>query len=217
MTYFSQAGEDRWMIENHLGDYPPAKRLYFEAGALDGRTYSNTLALEQSHNWTGILVEPDPLSFEELKRNRSNNVLYNCLCSDKTEEIEFQYFPNSHLAAVSAVKETMLAGLKKTFYDSANASEWILRQQQDLQTILMKPRSLSEILRSSGFQHIGFASLDVEGHEMNVLRSHDFTFPIEYFLIENNETNQIRDIMHRNGYRMIESISHNLLFHRNME
>ena len=38
--------------------------LFFEVGANDGITQSNTLEIEKKLNWTGILVEPILLHFK---------------------------------------------------------------------------------------------------------------------------------------------------------
>lgn len=43
---------------------PPG--FFVEAGALDGEKLSNTLWLEQHHGWTGLLLEPNPVSFQAL-------------------------------------------------------------------------------------------------------------------------------------------------------
>ena len=34
--------------------------FFVEAGAFDGENFSNTLLFELKHNWTGLLVEPNP-------------------------------------------------------------------------------------------------------------------------------------------------------------
>ncbi|KAK3858839.1 hypothetical protein Pcinc_034994 [Petrolisthes cinctipes] len=40
--------------------------FFVEAGAYDGEKGSNTLWLEKHQNWTGLLVEPNPYSFQKL-------------------------------------------------------------------------------------------------------------------------------------------------------
>jgi FkbM family methyltransferase len=214
MDYYSQAGEDKWMIEHHLSNFPAHKRIYFEAGALDGVLYSNTLSLEKNYGWTGILVEPNPVSFSALMRNRPNNLLLNCLCSDEKGDIEYRYFTNPDLAAVSAVSNTMPEQLFDEFYNENTNNKWLSDQQKTLQTIKLKPRSMASILNESGFDCVGFASLDVEGHELNVLRSHDFDFPIEFFLIETHNEAMLVEFMESRGYSLLNKLAHNILFHR---
>ena len=42
--------------------------FFVEAGAFDGESYSNTLFMERSLNWNGLLIEPNPDSFSKLTR-----------------------------------------------------------------------------------------------------------------------------------------------------
>ncbi|KAF6201526.1 hypothetical protein GE061_003917 [Apolygus lucorum] len=44
--------------------------FFIEVGALDGETRSNTLYFERFLNWTGLLIEPDPLNFANLLRKK---------------------------------------------------------------------------------------------------------------------------------------------------
>ena len=46
---------------------------FIEAGASDGQFQTNTLDLEVEQHWTGLLIEPEPRSFELLlKKNRKS-------------------------------------------------------------------------------------------------------------------------------------------------
>ena len=46
--------------------------FYIEAGAFDGELRSNSLFYELKKGWNGLLVEPNPDAFEELKSKVSN-------------------------------------------------------------------------------------------------------------------------------------------------
>ena len=65
--------------------------FYIEAGACNGESISNTLLFELKHDWTGLLVEPNPDFFEDLKsRNRNAWILPHCLSTQrKVEIVEF--------------------------------------------------------------------------------------------------------------------------------
>ena len=41
-----------------------------ECGAADGSFLSNTLFLEREREWTGLLMEPDPKNYANLRDNR---------------------------------------------------------------------------------------------------------------------------------------------------
>jgi hypothetical protein len=50
--------------------------------------------------------------------------------------------------------------------------------------IIVKTRRLDDILKDAGVTHIDFFSLDVEGHEYEVLKSMDWSIPVKILLIE---------------------------------
>lgn len=82
------------------------------------------------------------------------------------------------------------------------------------------PKTLTEILKPTNLKHIDFLSLDVEGHEYEVLQSWDFSIPIDLILIETlgvepDKDELCRQILILNGYRFIQKISHNEIFIHN--
>ena len=65
--------------------------FFIEAGASKGEFISNTLYFELKHNWTGLLVEPNPDFLKELKtKNRNAWILPHCLSTNpKVELLDF--------------------------------------------------------------------------------------------------------------------------------
>lgn len=58
--------------------------FFIECGAYDGETRSNTLNLERFFNWTGILIEADPINFAKLlDKNRRAYLSPTCLSIKK--------------------------------------------------------------------------------------------------------------------------------------
>ena len=47
--------------------YLQKEGFFVECGALDGETRSNTLYFERHLNWSGLLVEADPLNFVKME------------------------------------------------------------------------------------------------------------------------------------------------------
>ena len=75
-----------YKFDSIIGNTHKNKRSQFfiEAGALDGETISNTLYLELRYNWTGLLVEPNPIYISTLiKKNRNAWILPHCLSTSK--------------------------------------------------------------------------------------------------------------------------------------
>ena len=46
--------------------------FFVEAGAFDGEAFSNTLLFELKHNWTGLLVEPNP----DLYQGQAHDIFF---------------------------------------------------------------------------------------------------------------------------------------------
>jgi hypothetical protein len=76
----SQGGEDG-ILERVFELIPGGDMWCCEFGAWDGRKYSNTYQLIANKGWSGVLIEADPVKFEDLKRTYVGNdkvFLLNC-------------------------------------------------------------------------------------------------------------------------------------------
>ena len=204
--YYSQSGEDEFLNNNYFKN--KKNGVYIELGALDGVLYSNTKFFEDNLNWKGILIEPHPYKFKNLIYNRPINYLYNNLLSCSTENVVFRFFLDNY-SGVSGVEQTLPKEHFNNFFNSIN-------EPQD--RILIKPKTLTEIIKSTDIKHINLLSLDVEGHEYEVLMSWDFSVPIDVILIETLGGSQIekekmcRDILIKNGYIFDTKYKHNEVF-----
>jgi FkbM family methyltransferase len=208
--YYSQCQEDIFLNQNIFKN--KQNGVYVELGALDGILYSNTKFFEDSLNWKGILIEPHPEKFKLLQKNRPNNYLFNNLVSCHKEPLEFRYFVDQH-AAVSGVENTLSKHHFDTYFESNDSWTKSLLQNK----IFIEPISLTEIVKSTNLTHIDLLSLDVEGHEYEVLKSWDFSVPIDIILIETlgvqlEKDELCRKILIKNNYKFITKYKHNEIF-----
>lgn len=211
--YYSQFQEDIFLNENIFKN--KKNGIYIELGALDGILFSNTKFFEDTLNWTGILIEPHPDQFILLKQNRPNNFLFNNLVSCHSEPLEFRYFVHNY-AAVSGVHNTLSQHHFDTYFDNKNIANEINKQNK----IYINPIKLTEIIKETKLTHIDLLSLDVEGHEYEVLQSWNFSIPIDVILIEtlgvDPEKDELcRKILIKNNYKFITKCSHNEIFSLN--
>ena len=127
--------------------------FYIDCGANDGVNQSTTWYFEKYLNWSGILIEPIPNVFNELKKNRSkNNYFYN------TALTNFNY--NSKTIKFIFNKEDTLTG-------SIFSNNQYLKKTQ---TIEVKATTLDQIIKNNkSTKSIDLFSLDVEGYEFEVL------------------------------------------------
>ena len=206
---YSQCGEDVFIYNQYFKNKRDG--VFIELGALDGKLYSNTKMFEDVLNWSGILIEPHPLKFQALQVNRPKCFLFNDLVSCISDEVAFRYFLDGH-AALSGVENTIPKSHFAAWFDSDNCKHLLQN------TINIKPKSLTEIITSTNIKHIDFLSLDVEGHEYEVLKSWDFSFPIDVILIEiigvDDRNELCRQILVENGYIFDGVFAHNEIFIR---
>jgi FkbM family methyltransferase len=204
--FYSQSGEDNYLNTNYFKNKKNGK--YIELGALDGILYSNTKFYEDALGWSGILIEPHPEKFKGLQHNRPNNHLWNTLVSNETNELLFRFFVDDY-AGVSGVENTLPVEHFENFYNKIPLPQ--------VHTYI-KPKSLTEIIKESNIQHFDLLSLDVEGHEYEVLLSWDFSVPIDVILIETLGGSQTekeelcRNLLIKNGYKFSEKCQHNEIF-----
>ena len=126
--------------------------FFVEVGANHPEKLSHTFALEQK-GWTGVLVEPQPDLAEELRRRRSAKV-YAEACSSRRN---------------SGSRITLhLAGGASSFNRGLNSADIKPHGAIDVPV-----RTLDEILSDAGIPRIDFISIDVEGHELEVLDGFD--------------------------------------------
>ena len=204
-TYYSQHGEDQYIYNKYFSTIQNG--VFFEAGAMDGVQYSNTKFFEDALGWKGILVEPNPVNYAKLMTNRgtnSQNKLYNALISSSKEPVEFKFCPEIH-SAVSCVVSTQPKEHDAKFF-----------QHVPYEVVSLQPRTLTDIVRDSGFERIDFFSLDVEGHELEVMQSYDFSVPIRVLMVENLENNerdiQLRKLLESKGFVFAERFEINDIY-----
>jgi FkbM family methyltransferase len=205
MKFYSQCEEDKILFEKYFSKYTPptSQCYYFEMGAMDGITYSNTKFFEETLAWTGVLVEPNPWMYHKLVLNRPNNVVMNAICSDQTTPVVFNICAN--VPAVCSLQMT-----KPSDFD---AKYYMHSQMLQVKTV---PVSLDAILEKSGVPRIDLCVIDVEGHEVHVLNSFSFKVPVVMFLIEfledEDKNNKVIEIMQNNKYKHMGKCQHNAVF-----
>ena len=68
--------------------------FFLEVGAYNGIYESVSLRLETELKWKGILIEPNPIHFKYLKKNRGNNICLNYICLNQNKLNKKIYIKN---------------------------------------------------------------------------------------------------------------------------
>jgi FkbM family methyltransferase len=149
---YSQTGEDlalSCMLRSEPG-------FYVDVGCNHPTMNSNTFALYKT-GWRGICIDANPRLIEEFKRLRPRDVSLCAAVSDEEKEVVFTDFVND---AVSSLEADHVATWRA---NTAVAGQRIVRT-----------RTLGAILHDlDAPRAFDLLSIDVEGHDANVLRSID--------------------------------------------
>ncbi len=154
--HYSQEGEDvvlaRILPQDKIG-------FFVDIGAHHPVRFSNTYALYRK-GWRGINVDATPGCMHAFNRLRPEDINIESAISDFETPMTFHMFKEGAL-------NTFDTSLAKEYVDSG----WALES-----TIELRPRTLSSILDQylpTG-KPIDLLSIDVEGKEMEVLKSNDW-------------------------------------------
>jgi FkbM family methyltransferase len=180
--YFSQQEEDKILFEKYL-NY--RNGIFIELGAMDGITFSNTLFFEKELGWTGVLIEPTG-QFNQLKNNRPNCININCAISEINGDVEF-------------IGDHALGGITKTMHENHRGG-WKLDENGG--TYMVKSLPISEAILHANLSKVDLFSIDVEGGELEVLKTFNWSIPVYIILIEmsyDEHRNELcREIMRNN-------------------
>jgi len=129
--------------------------FFIECGAYVGEDLSDTLFFELKRNWTGLLIEAHPDYFRQtLHKNRQAIALRACL--SVTRRPQFMKFK--------------LAGWGSGISSSYRNYNTKPDRETDVQCF-----SLNSIMAAIGVRHIDFFVLDVEGAEIPILETIDWS------------------------------------------
>ena len=206
--YFSQYHQDRWLDENIF----KGKRdgILDEAGAFDGETHSNTAFFERERGWTGICIEPQAEYFQKLSACRD------CVCVHAA--LATKAGPASFLKVEGHGAAPEFSGLRKTMsnYQIGRIRKKVKSEQARTKTMVVGCLRLDHILVDNGIEEVDYLSLDMEGGELDVLRSLDLQrFKVHVVGIENNEKRgDIAGYMQKQGYGLVTRLAVDEIYER---
>lgn len=182
---WSQQDEDAIMFGEFFSEQRGSNYTYLELGALDGISYSNTRFYEDTLGWNGVLIEASGVSFDALKKNRNHdhNALFHMAVCETPGVITF-----TGDDAGAGVLEQM--------------SKFGYEGNKEHKKSEVRCDRLGKILKDAKVTGIDMWSLDVEGFELFVLRSMDWSIPVHVINIERNPRDRdIETLLISQGFR----------------
>lgn len=165
-NFYGQFKEDKSLYEDCGLNYRNGK--FIELGAYDGKRFSNTLFFEETLDWSGVLIEPQCIEYNSLLKHRPKATAFNYAIDYTTGVAE------------------MIGG---------HASKAIRNEYTNHQTgthkettELCKTVPLNFLVTPDVLSSVDLFSIDVEGHELVVLKTFNWDIPVKCVLIERGKT-----------------------------
>lgn len=190
----NSAAEEMYFVSSLLPflRFPPDHQPTFvELGGNNGLHASNTLYLEHCLHWRGVMLEGHPEYIKHMWGHRPGLItIGSAVCSSR------------QVARMAPMAETNSAVIEG-------------EAPADRPMLLTPCAPLKDFFAPLGLGHIDLLSVDVEGHELIVLESIDWsqtavaTVIVEEFQYKgrtaadkakNERNGQVKDLMHRLGY-----------------
>jgi FkbM family methyltransferase len=163
--------------------------FYVEIGVLDGWRQSQSIHFEHIKNWNGIIVEPIPSYYDEIKKYRGCNICTNPI-SDKREFNRFvirDFLAYSHMIDIDEI------------YGPEETTNTI-----DVNTI-----TLFDLLEQySSPEIIDFIAIDTEGYEYRILSKYfeeNTKYKVNLISFETIKDYQMHQLMTANSYLKIRN------------
>lgn len=179
IEYKSQFGQDKWLIENVFKG--KTSGYFIDCGAGDPFNGSNTYTLEKFFDWSGVAIDI----------NMGNNRFW-LNGKDEPKPTRSCSVVRALLSHEAGLWENIVPGGGTTGVLNDSSNKYIKGNIDKNGAFLMPTHTLTQVLDAINAPlDIDFFSLDVEGHELNVLQGLDTTkYTINTLCIEYHRVHQ---------------------------
>jgi FkbM family methyltransferase len=167
----SQLLQDLWVISQH-GEKPG---FFLDIGAGHPIHISNSWTLQSQFDWKGIVFEPNPEFSLLHKQIRSSDNVETLKLAVTPEEQEYMNYKN----------DGEFSGNPDNFPGELHSERNKLRDK--ISTEKVPAITLRKVLESRGITKVDYMSLDIEGGELEVLKSFPFDIcDVHLITVEHN-------------------------------
>ena len=191
---YAQTGEDRIISHLLASETVGESGFYVDVGCNHPQVFSNTFSLYQ-RGWRGITVDANEELVRSHQKLRQRDTSICAVVSNNTQEVVFTEFEDS-----------LVSSLSKNHIDEWKEKRKIKKQRT------VKPIALTTLLKeNSAPKSFDLLSIDVEGHDFEVLSSLDLDFyrprlimiEMHGFDITNPTASNIYTYLSAHRYKMI--------------
>lgn len=208
--FYSQSGVDEYIYKKFYGD--KKNGIFIDIGAFDGIKYSTSKFFEDI-GWNGICIEPNPIIFELLKKNRRCEKLNLCISKGNTSVEDF--------LLVMRDGPDMLSGIFRNYHpkhlERVDREIDYSGDKQILKIPTMRPNDLLEnVFNKYNISELDILSIDTEGSEVEILSNIDFEkYSINIIIVEHNfNEDEIKEIVYKNNFEFVIDLGCDYIFKR---
>jgi FkbM family methyltransferase len=176
--------------------------FFFEAGAVNGLDISNTLFFEKYLNWSGILIECNPIYYERCVKNRKA-IVENVAISSVEQPLLF-------------LNAQYLGGLLRfmPMNQIKEIESWYATKKPEIPTIWVEGVKLQTVFNKHNIDRIDYFSLDIEGAELEALKSIDFNKTyIDVMTIEcKSQQAELNNLLEQNSFKLVHKLGADLIY-----
>lgn len=152
----SQFFQDYYLYTRHFSKLR-RRGVYLDVAANDPMHLSNTYFMDECLGWDGLCVEGNPVYIHKLRAYRSCRILPTCVGETHGQNVSFVLGGGS-------------GGITET---NKNMDQW-KKSNTRHEEISLTCTTMSRTLSHAGVTKVDYLSLDVEGHELPVLKGFDW-------------------------------------------
>jgi len=191
-------------VAEYVREFFPANwdGVFIDVGAYDPFWRSNSYIYEEE-NWNVYCIEPNSSCIPKLKKHRKNVLEYAC-SEENRDDVEFFVYNTADVGPNGGNSQGSYTGLE--IHSDINIEDFAVEK------ISVSVKTLDWLMENEINQdHIDILSIDVEGHEMSVLRGTNLKLWKPKFIIIENilEDPEQYAYLESNGYSFIKRFIYN--------
>lgn len=191
---YAQSGEDlilKNIFENRKNGF------YVEIGAFHPFIISNTNLFYKDLNWKGINIDPNPFAIEKFNQHRPNDINLNIAIANTNSKLKYYYVDDTN--SMNSMSEEFLLnrGINPENIKNVDVSCFPLKDVLD--------KYLSKN------QKIDLFNIDVEGLEIEVLKSNDWEKYKPEVIIMECESENINDLYDLETVQFLHNLNYTII------
>jgi FkbM family methyltransferase len=196
--YFSQYQQDQFLDKILFNK--KNNGFFIDIGAHDGVSINNSLFFEKYRNWKGVCIEPNPIVYDKLIKNRSSLNLNVCI-GNSNETVKF-----TQILGYSEMLSGITSKYDKRHLNRINTE--IIQKGGEIKSIdvqMVRLETINEIENKT----IDFISIDTEGNEFDIIKSIDFrNVNVKVIVVENNyKDRDLEEYLENNNFVLVATLN----------